>query len=151
MRMLVQAEGSVGFFHPASVYGMKHGIGLSQDLGHVAFSSARPGGASGRLVQGQLGRLLLPRAALSWREAAGEEGRWLSPAKRAVPVLSVQKALLPAASPRWAAWVALSCVELEGAAPSSGITFASALASSSVGSGGVGRACDLHSVQYGGQ
>ena len=61
MRVLVQAEGSLGFFHPASVSGMNTRIGLSQGLGHVACSSARPGGPSGRLVQGQrLGRLRLP-------------------------------------------------------------------------------------------
>ena len=52
MRVLVQAEGSLGFFHPASVSGMNTRIGLSQGLGHVACSSARPGGPSGRLVQG---------------------------------------------------------------------------------------------------
>lgn len=45
----------------------------------------------------------------------GGVGAWLSPAKRAVPVLSVRSA--SGSKPHAGPWVALSCVELEGAAP----------------------------------
>ena len=80
MRMLVQAEGSVGFFHPASVYGVNTCVGLFQDLGHVGFSSARPSGASARLVQGQrLRHLLLSELLGAGGRQGGRSGRFAVP------------------------------------------------------------------------
>ena len=79
------------------------------------------------------------RAALSWREAGGEE--WAL----GCPQLNEQSrfcqcVLLPAASPTLGRGWHCRVWSWKELLPSSGITFMPALAGSSVGSGGVGRA-----------